>query len=161
MRVKRYIVDAMPDAMLKIRSELGADAVILSTKEMKVGGIFGLFGKKKIEVIAATEGNEAPSPKAKTARPTPVAPAPVARGPFPRRIVKLRSSDRRRQVRLCHPRQPRASRPSHCKSGRNRRSSEPPFQPLPSGRRSPRRRRLPPMPGLPRTCRITAHSLPG
>lgn len=83
MRVKRYIVDAMPDAMLKIRSELGADAVILSTKEMKVGGIFGLFGKKKIEVIAATEGNEAPSPKAKTARPTPVAPAPVARGAVP------------------------------------------------------------------------------
>ncbi|MGZ7444424.1 flagellar biosynthesis protein FlhF [Paenibacillus sp. TH7-28] len=83
MRVKRYIVDEMPDAMLKIRSELGVDAVILSTKEMKVGGIFGLFGKKKIEVIAATEGNEASSPKTGAARPTPQAPAPVARRAVP------------------------------------------------------------------------------
>ncbi|MEC0139470.1 flagellar biosynthesis protein FlhF, partial [Paenibacillus macerans] len=83
MRVKRYIVDAMPDAMLKIRSELGADAVILSTKEMKVGGFLGLFGKKKIEVIAATEGNDAPPPRPKPVRTTREAPAPVARGAVP------------------------------------------------------------------------------
>lgn len=87
MRVKRYIVDTMPDAMLKIRSELGADAVILSTKEMKVGGFLGMFQKKKIEVIAATEGNAAPVPKAKTAMPAipakPPAPAPVARQTVP------------------------------------------------------------------------------
>lgn len=83
MRVKRYIVDEMPDAMLKIRNELGVDAVILSTKEMKVGGIFGLFGKKKIEVIAATEGNEASSPKTGAVRPTPQAPAPVERRAVP------------------------------------------------------------------------------
>lgn len=57
MRVKRYIVDTMPDAMEKIRSELGADAVILSTKDLKVGGFLGMFGKRKIEVIAATEEN--------------------------------------------------------------------------------------------------------
>ncbi|KAI7255378.1 hypothetical protein KC345_g11144, partial [Hortaea werneckii] len=38
MRVKRYVVDTMPDAMHSIRSELGSDAVILSTKEIKVGG---------------------------------------------------------------------------------------------------------------------------
>lgn len=87
MRVKRYIVDTMPDAMLKIRSELGADAVILSTKEMKVGGFLGMFQKKKIEVIAATEGNAAPPPKGKPAMPAipakPLAPAPVARQSVP------------------------------------------------------------------------------
>ncbi|WP_410510837.1 flagellar biosynthesis protein FlhF [Paenibacillus sp. BR2-3] len=55
MRVKRYVVDTMPDAMHSIRSELGSDAVILSTKEIKIGGFMGLFQKKKIEVVAAVE----------------------------------------------------------------------------------------------------------
>ena len=55
MRVKRYIVDHMPEAMQRIRVDLGSDAVILSTKELKVGGFLGMFQKKKIEVIAAVE----------------------------------------------------------------------------------------------------------
>lgn len=86
MRVKRYIVDTMPDAMLKIRNELGADAVILSTKDMKVGGFLGMFRKKKIEVIAATESNSAPASKGAEARLQPVkpaTPAPVARRAVP------------------------------------------------------------------------------
>lgn len=82
MRVKRYIVDTMPDAMLKIRAELGSDAVILSTKEMKIGGFLGMFQKKKIEVIAASETSEAvQSTKSKPA--TPIVHAPVARGAVP------------------------------------------------------------------------------
>ncbi|GIP52253.1 MULTISPECIES: flagellar biosynthesis protein FlhF [Paenibacillus] len=82
MRVKRYIVDTMPDAMSKIRTELGADAVILSTKDMKVGGFMGLFGKRKIEVIAASEGNDgSPSkPQPQTAR---IAQTPMARQAVP------------------------------------------------------------------------------
>ncbi len=55
MRVKRYLVDTMPEAMLQIRGDLGTDAVILSTKEVKVGGFMGMFSKKKIEVVAAVE----------------------------------------------------------------------------------------------------------
>jgi flagellar biosynthesis protein FlhF len=55
MRVKRYVVDSMPDALHKIRSDLGKDAVILNTKEIRSGGFLGLFGKKKIEVIAASD----------------------------------------------------------------------------------------------------------
>lgn len=47
MRVKRYVVDTMPEAMLQIRGDLGTDAVILSTKEMKVGGFMGMFSKRK------------------------------------------------------------------------------------------------------------------
>lgn len=69
MRVKRYIVDTMPDAMLKIRSDLGSDAVILSTKEMKIGGFLGMFQKKKIEVVAASEDHVKPSPKANIPKP--------------------------------------------------------------------------------------------
>ncbi|MDF2721411.1 MAG: flhF [Paenibacillus sp.] len=55
MRVKRYVVDSMPDALQKIRADLGKDAVILNTKEIRSGGFLGMFGKKKIEVIAATD----------------------------------------------------------------------------------------------------------
>lgn len=84
MRVKRYIVDTMPDAMSKIRTELGADAVILSTKDMKVGGFMGLFGKKKIEVIAASEGNDGspskPQPQPQSSR---IAQTPMARQAVP------------------------------------------------------------------------------
>lgn len=87
MRVKRYIVDTMPDAMSKIRSELGADAVILSTKDLKVGGFLGMFGKRKIEVIAASEEGDKPSAKAGTGSRLPAskppAPAPVIRPAAP------------------------------------------------------------------------------
>ncbi|MFX3632933.1 MAG: flagellar biosynthesis protein FlhF [Candidatus Pristimantibacillus sp.] len=61
MRVKRYIVNALPEALPMIRSELGKDAVILNTKEIRVGGFLGMFGKKKMEVIAAIESNVPPS----------------------------------------------------------------------------------------------------
>ncbi|NOV03151.1 flagellar biosynthesis protein FlhF [Paenibacillus planticolens] len=65
MRVKRYVVDSMPDALQKIRTDLGKDAVILNTKEIRTGGFLGMFGKKKIEVIAAidnTNANSTPQP---------------------------------------------------------------------------------------------------
>lgn len=65
MRVKRYVVDSMPDALQKIRSDLGKDAVILNTKEIRSGGFLGLFSKKKIEVIAATDSS-ANSPAARS-----------------------------------------------------------------------------------------------
>jgi flagellar biosynthesis protein FlhF len=65
MRVKRYVVDSMPDALQRIRSDLGKNAVILNTKEVRSGGFLGMFGKKKIEVIAAidsTPGGTAEKP---------------------------------------------------------------------------------------------------
>ncbi|KAA8784647.1 flagellar biosynthesis protein FlhF [Paenibacillus amylolyticus] len=55
MRVKQYVVETMPEAMLQIRKDLGSDAVILSTKEIKVGGVLGMFRKKRIEVVAAVD----------------------------------------------------------------------------------------------------------
>lgn len=57
MKVKKYVVDSMPDAMQKIRAELGKDAVIINTKEIRVGGFLGMFAKKKVEVVAATDSN--------------------------------------------------------------------------------------------------------
>ncbi|WP_017813694.1 flagellar biosynthesis protein FlhF [Paenibacillus shenyangensis] len=82
MRVKRYIVDTMPDAMLKIRTDLGSDAVILSTKELKTGGFLGMFQKKKIEVIAAVEKEQVQ--EAPKAQPEPVV---TAATPVPKKAV--------------------------------------------------------------------------
>lgn len=55
MKVKRYIVDDIPEAVQLIRSELGSDAVILNTKEIRIGGFLGMFRKKRMEVIAAVD----------------------------------------------------------------------------------------------------------
>jgi flagellar biosynthesis protein FlhF len=55
MRVKRYLVDSMPEALKKIKVDLGKNAVILNTKEVSIGGFLGFFGSKRIEVIAAID----------------------------------------------------------------------------------------------------------
>lgn len=80
MRVKRYVVDTMPEALQRIRSELGNDAVILSTKDIRTGGFLGLFGKKRIEVVAATdtqEGAASPASRLQPSAAPPVASAPA------------------------------------------------------------------------------------
>ncbi|NMM51227.1 flagellar biosynthesis protein FlhF [Paenibacillus aquistagni] len=67
MRVKKYVVATMPEAMSQIRQELGKDAVIISTKEIKAGGFLGMFNKKMIEVTAAVDDapvQAAPAPAA-------------------------------------------------------------------------------------------------
>lgn len=55
MKIKKYIAETMPEAMKKIRHELGSDAVILNSKEITQGGFLGLFKKRKIEVVAALD----------------------------------------------------------------------------------------------------------
>jgi flagellar biosynthesis protein FlhF len=45
----------MPDAMKTVRTELGNDAVILNSRIVYTGGIFGFFRKKNVEVIAAVD----------------------------------------------------------------------------------------------------------
>ncbi len=55
MKVKRYIVNDMNEAMIKIKSELGIDAVILNTRKIKTGGLFKFFKKPLLEVVAAVD----------------------------------------------------------------------------------------------------------
>ena len=55
MIIKRYIVDNMNEAMVRIRYELGSEAIIVSQRKIKQKGIFGAFKKKKIEVTAAAD----------------------------------------------------------------------------------------------------------
>lgn len=60
MKIKKYVAKTMPDAMNEIKKDLGADAVILNSKEIKTGGFLGFFQKKSIEVIAALDQELAP-----------------------------------------------------------------------------------------------------
>ena len=55
MKIKRYVVTHLREAMPLIRQELGQEAVILNTKKVKVGGIFGFFQKQRLEVLAALD----------------------------------------------------------------------------------------------------------
>ncbi|WP_335870733.1 flagellar biosynthesis protein FlhF [Bacillus sp. 2205SS5-2] len=57
MKVTKIIAPTMPEAMKKIRMELGNDAVIINSKVAYTGGFLGLFKKKNIEVIAALDTN--------------------------------------------------------------------------------------------------------
>lgn len=64
MKVKKFTAKTMPEAMQQIRSELGKEAVILKTKEVKKGGVLGLFQKEHIEVIAALDPDPTPNKQA-------------------------------------------------------------------------------------------------
>lgn len=77
MKVKRYVVDDLPEAVQQIRSELGSDAVILNTKEIRIGGFLGMFRKKRMEVIAAIDETSQKPPSRPVRRPVPAA-APEA-----------------------------------------------------------------------------------
>ncbi|MEC5422675.1 flagellar biosynthesis protein FlhF [Virgibacillus sp. C22-A2] len=60
MKVKKYVAATMPEVMLQIRKDLGSDAVLLNSKEIKHGGFLGFFKKTKVEVVAALD--PAPGP---------------------------------------------------------------------------------------------------
>lgn len=55
MKIKKFVATSMPEAMKQIRADLGADAVILNSKEIRQGGFLGLFKKRKIEVVAVLD----------------------------------------------------------------------------------------------------------
>jgi flagellar biosynthesis protein FlhF len=68
MKVKKFIAPSMQEAMKKIRSEMGNDAVILNSKVSHSGGFLGLFAKKQIEVIAAIDPDEPERQKVRETR---------------------------------------------------------------------------------------------
>jgi len=93
--VKKVLARTLPEAMAQVKAELGPEAVILHTNQVKVGGLFGLFGTRMIEVTAAAEHAESrpPAPPAQVPAPVqrpptvPVSPTPVvgrgSPGPMP------------------------------------------------------------------------------
>jgi len=62
MKIQKYVAPNMPEAMKKIRAELGNDAVILHSKVIYTGGFLGLFKKRNIEVLAAIDPSISDTP---------------------------------------------------------------------------------------------------
>jgi flagellar biosynthesis protein FlhF len=66
MKIRRYIAKDAQEAMLKVKMDLGNEAVIISTRRVKQKGIIGFFSKPLIEVLATLDDNPknaAPSPE--------------------------------------------------------------------------------------------------
>ncbi|MCT4595599.1 MAG: flagellar biosynthesis protein FlhF [Anaeromicrobium sp.] len=55
MKVKRYIGKTSYEAMMKVKAELGSDALILHSRKIKKSGFFGIFKKPLHEVVAAVD----------------------------------------------------------------------------------------------------------
>ncbi|WP_432665037.1 flagellar biosynthesis protein FlhF [Wukongibacter baidiensis] len=64
MKVKRYIAKDVQEAMIKVKSELGRDAIILHTRKIKKPGLGGLFKKPLFEVVAAVDSKNKEENKA-------------------------------------------------------------------------------------------------
>lgn len=55
MKIKKYIGKTSHEAMLKLKMELGPDAVVLTTRTIRSKGIFKYFKKPLVEITAAFE----------------------------------------------------------------------------------------------------------
>ena len=53
MKVKKYIGQTAHEAMAKMKTELGPDAVILNTRTIRQKGFLGFFKKPVVEITAA------------------------------------------------------------------------------------------------------------
>lgn len=56
MKVRRYFVKDMREGMDLIRKEMGAEAVIISTRKLRHPGFKGIFMPRRLEVTAAVAG---------------------------------------------------------------------------------------------------------
>ncbi|MCX7727117.1 MAG: flagellar biosynthesis protein FlhF, partial [Chitinispirillaceae bacterium] len=61
MRIKKFTAETMREALLKIKEELGEDAIILNTRRLSKK-IFPIGGKEEIEVTAAVDETSKPLP---------------------------------------------------------------------------------------------------
>ena len=57
MKVKRYVGETAQEAMQKVKSDLGRDAIILNTRKIRRKGLVGLFSKPLIEVVATIDSD--------------------------------------------------------------------------------------------------------
>src|SRR6056297_3473183 len=55
MKIKKYVVEDVKEALKRIKNELGEDAVILQTRKFKKGGFLGIGRKIRYEVTAVAD----------------------------------------------------------------------------------------------------------
>jgi flagellar biosynthesis protein FlhF len=57
VKVKRYVGETAQEAMQKVKSDLGRDAIILTTRKIRRKGLTGFFMKPLIEVVATIDND--------------------------------------------------------------------------------------------------------
>ena len=72
MKIRRYTCNDMQEAMLKVKMELGSEAVIMSSRKVKKKGLFGAFSKPMIEVVAAIDDDYVKPQKSSMTRQAPI-----------------------------------------------------------------------------------------
>lgn len=55
MKIRRYMAKNTQEAILKVKMDLGNEALILNTRKVKKKGLLGLFQKPMVEVLAAID----------------------------------------------------------------------------------------------------------
>lgn len=55
MKIRRYIAKDNQEAILKVKMDLGREAVILNTRKVRQKGLFNIFKKPLVEVLAAVD----------------------------------------------------------------------------------------------------------
>jgi flagellar biosynthesis protein FlhF len=55
MKIRRYIGNNTQEAILKVKMDLGNDALILNTRKVKKKGLFNMLSKPVVEVLAAVD----------------------------------------------------------------------------------------------------------
>ncbi len=119
MEVKTYRASTMHDALSLVRRELGPDAAVLHTREVRSSRLFGLIrGNRQIEVTASAGVNVpsrfAPAAPAEPVMPLPAAPTPAAPptpSSDPSDAMQGQLADLQEMVKeLCHKSK---SRPKH------------------------------------------------
>jgi len=55
VKVKRFVGENAQEAMQKVKSELGRDAIIISSRKVRRSGILGFFTKPIVEVVATID----------------------------------------------------------------------------------------------------------
>ncbi len=61
MKLEKILAANMAEAMIKVKNELGSDAIILQTRRVKRGGFLGIGAKIYVEVTAMQEDVKKPS----------------------------------------------------------------------------------------------------
>jgi flagellar biosynthesis protein FlhF len=109
MHLKRYEVVDMADAVAQIKRDLGPDAIILSTRPLpKRSGLFRLGGKPLLEVIAASDPQNAAEVTSLAAtasrrmRPSTAAPPPPPPEPLDQDAAAAEMEALRRELRGMH-----------------------------------------------------------
>lgn len=57
MKIRRYLAQNAQEAILKVRMDLGREAIVLNTKNVRRKGLWGFFTKPMVEVLAAVDDN--------------------------------------------------------------------------------------------------------